>query len=1087
MPDASSRSVFRLARRRLVLLLLVVVVVAAQLFPHSARWALVGVVFVADTLVCGLGFCEPEVPDGMVLVEVTEDLGTAPVVAIDVDRTGRVYAAHSGRLDNGVLDNRDFSESELDEELALDTVEDRAAMIERFIERGKNTPEDFTAAEDRVVIFEDVDGDGRLESRTPVATTAEALAGIAAGVLVEGDRIYWTAVPDVWLLRDDDGDGLPETREALSTGWGVRWAFGGHDLHGLVRGPDGWIYFSMGDRGFSVPLPDGRRLRPSMDVGRGAVLRMRPDGSELEIFAEGLRNPQELAFDDLGNLFTVDNNSDSIDQARIVYVVEGGDSGWMMPYQLLRDPAYERGPWNAEKLWSPRHEGQPAYVNPPLRFFGRGPSGVAYAPGLGLPERYRNHFFVADYLYWQPMSGVRTFRVQPEGAGFRATEPEWFVGNVLATDVAFGLDGSTYISHYKHLPPRRGGIARLRMDEATAAAQNERIAEMRALLAGDLERRSTSELVGLLGFEDRRVRMPAQQELVRRGAVDALHAAARDRSATRLARVHAVWALGQLGAPALARAGWLDLEWLDDEDAEVRAQVVRMIGDARATALSSDVQRFLRDPSLRVRAFAAGALGRLGDASAVSALGEMLRENADRDVYLRHAGALALFRLASLADLRRLAADPSASVRMGALLAFRRAEAADLARFLSDEDPRLVVEAARAIHDLDVAEARLALAALAGTALPYADDDPQTTYALHRRVVNANLREGTAEAAHRLGAHAADARNPMAMRRLALQALADFVAPPPRDAVLGTWEPIPERPTKVVHEAIDAFVPALIGTELEAPAVAMAAAYGRVPLGDEALVQRVKDERGEPALRVASLEALSNRAEALAPGTLDRVVDAGLRSGEPLLRAEARDVLASLAPDRALDAIDAIEDRAPRVERQRAVSTLGAMAASGNGDAESRLREWSSELPAGALPKDVRLDVLEAVRGLSGPAFEPARASWDAAHDPDQPLARRTLVVEGGDPLQGERVFNGNGDCKRCHAVDGQGGETGPALTGLGRRMDAETIVEAVLVPEATIAVGFEQEEGGSAMPPVGRELPLRELRDLVAYLKSLR
>ena len=221
---------------------------------------------------------------------------------------------------------------------------------------------------------------------------------------MRGNDLYYTCIPKLWKLVDNDGDGKVDERVVMSDGYGVRVAFRGHDLHGLVMGPDGRLYFSIGDRGYHVTTKDGRVLA---DPASGAVFRCETDGTGLQVYASGLRNPQELAFNDLGDLFTVDNNSDSGDQARIVHLLEGGDSGWRMYYQYLPD----RGPFNRERIWEPFHEAQPASIVPPIANLTDGPSGLAYYPGTGFGDQLKDKFLICDFRGGPANSGVRSFRL----------------------------------------------------------------------------------------------------------------------------------------------------------------------------------------------------------------------------------------------------------------------------------------------------------------------------------------------------------------------------------------------------------------------------------------------------------------------------------------------------------------------------------------------------------------------------------------------------------------------------------------------------------------------------------------------------
>jgi quinoprotein glucose dehydrogenase len=262
-------------------------------------------------------------------------------VAFAFDETGRCFVAETFRMHHGVTDTRGHMYW-LDDDLACRTVADRVAMYHKH--DGKRFSDRYEKERERVRLVEDTTGSGKADKSTVFRDDfGRAEDGLGAGLLVRKGNVYFTCIPDLWLLKDTKGTGTADVKESLATGFGVHTGFIGHDVHGLRVGPDGRLYFSIGDRGLNVKTKEGKHL---YCPDSGAVLRCELDGSNLEIFATGLRNPQELAFDDFGNLFTVDNNSDAGDQARFVHIVEGGDSGWRMGYQYssaMHDSTVSRG------------------------------------------------------------------------------------------------------------------------------------------------------------------------------------------------------------------------------------------------------------------------------------------------------------------------------------------------------------------------------------------------------------------------------------------------------------------------------------------------------------------------------------------------------------------------------------------------------------------------------------------------------------------------------------------------------------------------------------------------------------------------
>ncbi|HVR74729.1 MAG TPA: PVC-type heme-binding CxxCH protein, partial [Planctomycetota bacterium] len=600
-----------------------------------------------------------QVPDGLRVDLFAAEPMLANPVAFCVDERGRFFVAETFRVNAGVTDTRRHMVW-MEDDLASRTVEDRVAMFRKHL---GDISRSFTAEHERIRLIEDTDGDGKADRATVFADGFNEIAdGIGAGVLARRGDVWFTCIPRLWLLRDEDGDGKADVKKALHNGYGVHVGYYGHDLHGLRFGPDGRLYFSIGDRGLNVQFEGKRFFYPDT----GAVLRCEPDGSRLEVFATGLRNPQDLAFNDVGDLFTGDNNSDGGDRARWVHVVEGGDSGWRIGYQFIETPV-SRGPWNTEKLWHPRWDGQAAYIIPPIANIGDGPSGLAYYPGTGLPPRYDGHFFLCDFRGVSGMSGIRTFALEKSGASYEMTDQHPFVWSVLATDCDFGPDGAMYISDWVTGWDKTGKGRIYRVSDP-GLEREPRTAEVRRLLAEGMERRSTAETVLLLEHADMRVRQEAQFALAERGfpAIPALFGVAQ-KSESRLARLHATWALGQIARRDASVASPI-IALLDQEDSEVRAQAARVLGDAGAEAARTKLVSLLTDPEPRVRYFAAMGLARVGRKEDVAPLLALLHSNADRDLHVRHAAVMALAAVRDADLLLAAAKDAPDTVRLGLLL-----------------------------------------------------------------------------------------------------------------------------------------------------------------------------------------------------------------------------------------------------------------------------------------------------------------------------------------------------------------------------------------------------------------------------------
>ena len=443
----------------------------------------------------------------------------------------------------------------------------------------------------KIIRLIDEDHDGIHDSHTVYAVIDNP-----RGIVPVGDKLYvlhtkWgegTQFDGMFLsvLEDKNGDGLADgppkhlvkeiSTRKFNQARGVD-----HTTNGIRMGIDGWIYVAIGDFGFvDATGTDGKKLT----MYGGGIIRVRPDGTELETYATGLRNIYDVAIDPFMNVFTRGNTND------------GG--GWNM--RFIHE--IQTGEYGYPRLFK-RYTSE---IIPALVDVGGGSgTGAMFFEEPGWPEKYNDVPMMCDWGRGQ----LFIHRVTPDGPSF-TQEQENFIKCGRITDVDCDGSGRLFLGSWSK-SGFKGGTA------GYVARVVPKGWKYKAF--PDLQKRNPVDLANLLSTPSAKTRLHAQQEILRRGGSgkEVLAVAVDTRLAPRV-RVAAIYTLKQL----LGTKSHKHLLKLVDDPA-VAEHALRALADRKTEmdgVLQAPFVKALKNKNPRVQVAAAIALGRLGDKSAAKAL-----------------------------------------------------------------------------------------------------------------------------------------------------------------------------------------------------------------------------------------------------------------------------------------------------------------------------------------------------------------------------------------------------------------------------------------------------------------------------------
>jgi putative membrane-bound dehydrogenase-like protein len=310
----------------------------------------------------------------------------------------------------------------------------------------------YKQAGDRIMILEDLNGDGKAD--TAKVFYQDTSINAALGICVLGNKVIVSCSPNVFIFTDTDGDDKADKKELLFRG------IGGiqhdHAIHAFTFGPDGKLYFNFGNAGDSLLDKNGNVIKDvdghliankGKPYRQGMIFRCNPDGSGLEVMAHNFRNNYEVAVDAFGNMWQSDNDDDGNRGVRINYILEHGNYGYT---DEMTGAGWSSRRMNMEDSIPYRHWhlNDPGVVPNLLQTGSGSPTGMVIYEGELLPEIFRQQM-----IHGEPGHNVvRSYPVKKNGAGYTATienilesaTDQWF----RPADVCIAPDGSLFVADW---------------------------------------------------------------------------------------------------------------------------------------------------------------------------------------------------------------------------------------------------------------------------------------------------------------------------------------------------------------------------------------------------------------------------------------------------------------------------------------------------------------------------------------------------------------------------------------------------------------------------------------------------------------